>query len=173
MKLLQALKKVKAKFENGTIYKSSGLCHNLTEVGYEKYQSEELLSLFRSWPKFSGNIEYPVHGGIKNMARHMYGSTSNMWDQKTVYGRNRLELLNWCIEQLEKSVKYKVGQRFKIAANDGESYTVILANVSQWQFALIDLESGNRIKDAIELFPKQAITEEHMKQMLGCFKIVN
>jgi hypothetical protein len=175
MKLLQALKKVKATFEDGTIHRWSGLCYNLECQGYHDTQSEELRSLFRSWPKFSGDIEYPVHGGIKNMARYVYGATDNLWDQKTTYGRNRLELLNWCIEQLEaeeKPIKYKAGQRFKIQyENDYETSEVILANTSCWHYALIDLTNGNRIVDPIKV-PHGKFTEVHMKQMLGSFKIV-
>jgi hypothetical protein len=178
MELLQALKEVKAKVKRGDIIKWAGLCYNLECVGFSDTKGEKLQSLFRSWPLFSGNIEYPVHRGIKSMSKHAYttATTDNMWNPKTVYGHNRLDLLNWCIEQLEakeKPVEYKAGQRLNIAAIDGKSYTVILANVAQWKYALINLESGNRIKDAIELFPKQAITEEHMKQMLGPFKIVS
>lgn len=177
MELLQALKKVKSKFEDGTISEWAGLCYNLEDQEYTNSKSEELRCLFRAWPKFSGNIKYPVHSGIKNMARYVYGSTDNLWNQKTVYGRNRLELLNWCIEQLEskeKPVEYKAGQRFKIKyPGETETSDVILANVGQWSFALIDLHNGNRIMDSIELFPRTPITEEHMKQMLGNFKIVS
>jgi hypothetical protein len=176
MELLQSLETVKKNLEYDNIVKWAGLCYNLELVGFSDTQGKELRSLFRSWPKFSGDIEYPVHGGIKNMAKHVYGTTGNLWNQKTTYGRNRLELLNWCIKQLktkEKPIEYKAGQRFKIQyKNDYDTREVILANVSRWNYALIDLTNGNRIVDPIEV-PRGNITEAHMKQMLDSFKIVS
>lgn len=177
MELLQALKEVKAKVKRGDIIKWAGLCYNLERVGFWDTRGEKLRSLFRSWPLFSGNIEYPVHRGIKSMANHAYNKTTDMWDQKTVYGRNRLDLLNWCIEQLEakeKPVEYKMGQRFKIQySGETEISDVILAKVGTGQIAQINLKTGNRIMDAIKVFPGQPITENHMKQMLGNFEIVS
>lgn len=59
---------------------------------------------FRRWPKFSGNIEYPVpHPELNPYTA--YNEARNLWDRDTEYGRNRWDLLEFIIAEIEKEIQ--------------------------------------------------------------------
>lgn len=70
---------------------------SLTAVG------RVLCEAFKKWPKFSGNPAFPIPTGEENVSS-MYYRLDNLWDMDTQYGRDRWELLKFCIEQLEAEI---------------------------------------------------------------------
>lgn len=65
----------------------------------------KLVTLYaRHWPKYSGVPLYPVpHPSLS--AEDAYDLTENMWDRETEYGRNRWELLEFIIAEVEKELQ--------------------------------------------------------------------
>lgn len=97
IKLLKALIKTKAAPTN------VGICGNVNKhiqaswLGY----GDCLTSLFMSWPKYSGNSAYPVpHPDCESDCA--YNATTMMWEG--AYGDLRRELLDHCINELEKEL---------------------------------------------------------------------
>lgn len=64
-----------------------------------------LSELFKLWPQFSGNIYYPVpdpNSSSDPIWAYDYAQDfERMWDRRTLYGRLRWELLNYCIDTLK------------------------------------------------------------------------
>ena len=59
-----------------------------------------LREAFMAWPKFSGDIDYPVPSTTKGVsAKEMYLCTPNKWEGE--YGQLRFELLEFCIGYLQ------------------------------------------------------------------------
>ncbi len=103
-KILVALKNTK-KNKNITV----GICHHIhnfygNRQVSPKELSEEYEKLFRMWPKFSGNIQFPVSGIDGMSAEESYVYTKNLWRQSSQYGRDRMELLDFMISQLESQL---------------------------------------------------------------------
>lgn len=70
--------------------------------------STRLAELFVSWPKAEGNSMYPVpYGGNSSLTRsYAYNSfyrNHDLWGDHE-YGKNRRELLDYCIHKLEASL---------------------------------------------------------------------
>ena len=63
-----------------------------------------LQKLFRSWPKSTQSVSYPVPDprGISARLAYMEGRHHGMWVGE--YGALRMELLEWMIEQLREYV---------------------------------------------------------------------
>ena len=59
---------------------------------------------FESWPKFSGNPDYPVPHPSLPPREAFARCTEGKFNKDTEYGRNRRELLAFLIEQLEKEL---------------------------------------------------------------------
>lgn len=101
-KLLEALKQIREQ-PNPRI----GICHQLDAQSCSDesadYWRSRLRGLFRRWPQFSGNADFPVPHPTKP-ACIAYNSTQNMWDRRTKYGRARWDLLEFCISELEKEL---------------------------------------------------------------------
>lgn len=80
---------------NGSINSRLGICRN---VSFRKCLI--LRELFKTWPKYSGNREYPIQVEDEDPeATYIY--CKNMWDKSTEYGQLRWELLDHCIAQLQ------------------------------------------------------------------------
>lgn len=80
---------------NGPINSRSGICGN---VAYRKCLI--LDELFKTWPKYSGNGEFPIQVEDEDPeAAYLY--CKKMWDKSTEYGQLRWELLDHCIAQLQ------------------------------------------------------------------------
>lgn len=87
-----ALKELKKKVDKGNHYRHRGICGNL-EIPFNIKTSLE--SLFTRWPKYSGNITYPVPHQYLNPI-DAYANTSDHW--VGYYGKLRIELLDHMIE---------------------------------------------------------------------------
>lgn len=82
------------RIKNGDFSTDVGICsnvrilHSILEFG------------FPSWPKFSGNIEYPVpHPQFTPVKGYDYALINDiLWDKETQYGRDRWELVDFLIE---------------------------------------------------------------------------
>lgn len=100
-KLLEALKQIREQ-PNPRI----GICHQLALRCSDEsadYWRSKLRGLFREWPQFSGNADFPVPHPTE-LACIAYNSTQNMWNRRTKYGRARWDLLEFCISELEKEL---------------------------------------------------------------------
>ena len=83
-------------------FKTLGICRKFDcyYLGDATYGHFELRRLFRLWPKYSGDIVYPVPGGHEAFWSAVRYETT--WSGE--YGKLRKELLNFMIEQLEKEL---------------------------------------------------------------------
>jgi hypothetical protein len=82
-----------------------GLCTNVANhtFGGNSYMACKQLmqELFAQWPLYSGCSRTPVPGSNGENASDAYAYTNDKWDRDTEYGRNRWELVDWMIAQLE------------------------------------------------------------------------
>lgn len=74
-----------------------GICGNIGTVSGG--DEEHLAVLFRSWPKFSGNVVYPVPGVDRMTPSAAWARIHDVWVGE--YGALRRELLDHCIAELE------------------------------------------------------------------------
>lgn len=88
---------------------TSGLCGNIAYLQRSKATSYriELSAIFQSWPKYSGDLRYPVPSPYESLcSRSVYYDLStnpySMYDQSHEYSKSRLELLDYLIEKIEK-----------------------------------------------------------------------
>lgn len=121
--LLKALRMVKwdvysGKFEIAVKY--TGICDavihavrsgRVSEVA--RLVAEEIKPLSEKWSKFSGCPAYPIpdpyctdDDGTYEAREIFYAASDEekMWDANTEYGKLRLELLDFCIKQLEQEL---------------------------------------------------------------------
>ena len=101
--LLDTLRRIKAE---GPINSGVGICDAI--AARKRGSTEDLIALFEDlslgWPKHSGNFCFPVPdptGGFPGDA-YMRHHAPDMWSPDHPYGALRLELLDWCIAELEK-----------------------------------------------------------------------
>ena len=83
-----------------------GICLNFEDLLDREWvliDSDELIQgIAATWPKFSGDISYPVpHASLS--PEEAYSKTNNLWDKRTRYGQDRRELLEFIIATLEES----------------------------------------------------------------------
>lgn len=84
-----------------------GICLNFYEAmeegGSYYFDTNHLIqSVAATWPKFSGTLCYPVpHNTLSPIVA--YDESTNVWDKRTQYGRDRHELLEFIITTLEES----------------------------------------------------------------------
>lgn len=95
------------------ILNSVGICGNVYEHGmqndslsYEEVVKVGALSrnIFNFWPKFSGNIVYPIRE-----TRCSYENAScnrTLWDKNTPYGKLRWELLDFMIGSVQDMIDF-------------------------------------------------------------------
>lgn len=113
--MLNGLRKIR---DEGPVHPNDGICRNLSSTTgearkaqgfYEDQVERELVRVFRRWDHWSGSYEYPVpapsgcHTGEFYEARQK----GRLWDRTTEYGQLRWQLLDFCIQELEK---YEVNQ---------------------------------------------------------------
>ena len=98
------LKEIKLAIIDGSEEKS-GICVMFLDITY-KCLADELARCgvsWTTWPKYSGDIEYPVpHPELLPKIAYYKTRGEHMWDDE--YGANRMELLDWLIEQLDKKL---------------------------------------------------------------------
>lgn len=109
-KLKQDLLNALLQIQDKPIDKSAGICYNVEKsMGYDsredRFKTENILEgLFKSWPLFSGSIVYPVPDpdGFDPGCAFMEASDEDMWEG--AYGNLRKELLQHCIDELQKEL---------------------------------------------------------------------
>ena len=138
MSLLSELLAVKACTEGNYRSSNVGICLRISPG-----LKGEFRQLYCKWPKFSGDMAYPiVYGGDPAIEYNKFP----LWGDNP-YADLRRELLDWCIKELTENIgDSSAGDRFIM---DGQEY--ILAQVSPGMFALISLRSGNRYKEAVKI----------------------
>lgn len=131
MKLLNVLKTIRAEVRKGSIksrtrygdrstivVKRTGICWSIDTLARQSKHNDEnqgqiaarlrdeFQEMVRLWPKFSGDITYPIVRSdlVENLdggkeSYEIAQSKGTMWEGE--YGELRLELLDFCIEQLE------------------------------------------------------------------------
>ena len=98
-RILERLQQIKAAERRDS---GMGICVNLVCFGRERIPqaSTWLRYQFPKWPKYSGNPEYPVPATqVGETGDSQYIGTRNLYNPGTEYGRLRLELLDFLIEQ--------------------------------------------------------------------------
>lgn len=98
MTLFEALIKIR---DEGPVFDKYGICETLNRWGMDEW---DFRNLAEKWPSFSGNYVFPVPDPDHNSCSVVYTQAMRngyMWNPDHPYGALRLELLNWCIEQLE------------------------------------------------------------------------
>ena len=101
--VLEAMIRVKGGEIDATIF---GICFNTSQIvgddGCVAYDVIEYLS--PKWPKYSGDIAYPVPSpNGKETPMYAYNYSDNLWTGE--YGQLRYELLDFLIEELTKAVE--------------------------------------------------------------------
>lgn len=89
-----------------------GICYYFKEYNDEYLSYHLIKPYFKSWPKFSGNLDYPVPSPVENgkhivstLAYFAYDLGDDMWDKYTQYGSDRHELLEHCITEATKKLR--------------------------------------------------------------------
>lgn len=87
-----------------------GICYAIEKLRDQVMYSNEnqFTRLTRRWPKFSGRDEYPISttGDARTADNEFYGRADRFGIYSTTpYTRKRMELLNWCIKELENESK--------------------------------------------------------------------
>lgn len=81
-------------------YRPNGIC-----LGVCKQSAYELQIIFPTWPKYSGNLAFPVPAQIENRywngpgAAYLATTPKQKWNKKTEYGQLRRELLDFLIKE--------------------------------------------------------------------------
>lgn len=108
--IFKVLKKLQAKGYDKEA-PSTGICDHLIGELYQKGLLDDdgvdreivyimLAPAFKSWPKFSGDIHYPVPATVETNAHNQYHLTHNLWIGE--YGDLRRELLDHLVEFFRK-----------------------------------------------------------------------
>lgn len=103
--LLNALQRTKELVINGDVPNLYGICRaykTIDRIGGLYYRLLEVDIDWATWPKFSGSLMYPVPSNGNDPSTAFNNNIfcrKSMWEGE--YGQNRMELLDWLIEQLE------------------------------------------------------------------------
>jgi hypothetical protein len=82
-----------------------GLCWEMVQLDFSvEIREFILIQLAPEWPKFSGDILFPIPH-YKLPPIDAYVMTRNLWNPRTEYGRDRLELCGWLAKQLRKELR--------------------------------------------------------------------
>ena len=102
----------------GNFDKGYGICTNLSNKVnsqieesecYEsaRYESEQILKqAFYKWPKFSGDVQFPINDPYNEVSAHKAYGYLPKWTGE--YGALRFELLDHVIDCLKKEVLYEL-----------------------------------------------------------------
>lgn len=94
--LLEDLKSLHSQKQVPDNWNVDGICVHL-----QYYNKDEFKMLATSWPKYSGDSDYPVPG-YYFIGANTEDESQRMWDREVSdYAALRWELLEWCIEKLE------------------------------------------------------------------------
>lgn len=99
----------------------AGICGNIGTVSGG--DEEQLTALFRSWPKFSGSVVYPVPGVDRMTPSEAFVYIHDVWVGE--YGDLRRELLDHCIAELEAQFpETPTDEELRAKLRDGATYRV-------------------------------------------------
>lgn len=102
MLLLEALENIRDK---GPANRLCGICANVRDLLKGEYTNLQITNrqkeLFVKWPKFSGDLSFPIEGGEAAYDNAKWEGT--LWKEDTEYGRLRKELLLFMINELRKN----------------------------------------------------------------------
>lgn len=101
MKLIDALQTVRDRVTRAGYHPHAGICTEIKWSFPGRWDRRvqllaEFSELAKGWPKYSGDRTYPIPGGEGAYVAHMQARTLWTGEQRAL----RLELLDWCIEQL-------------------------------------------------------------------------
>lgn len=122
--LLVSLVAIKKLAEDGheDMEKLGGICSSITFVSEKRRMRRSdidtmkmfFVSMCKQWPGYSGDATYPVPSG--ETIPGIFGPTETTpetayhfrkcWDLESEYGKNRMWLLDWAIEELEKETMH-------------------------------------------------------------------
>ena len=97
--LTQLLSQLKELQEKGPKYPTLGI-YQVSTYETRPYFRE----IWEKWPKYSGMGLFPVpefEGQYGKEAEDSFYKTHLLWDKDTEYGRNRWELLEWMIKEIQ------------------------------------------------------------------------
>jgi hypothetical protein len=90
--------------KSGPLSGHYGICWEVRrrdEDFYDGNAEEALKRLFKTWPKFSGNLRFPIPSPIVEPPSDPFYrgiDRGNNWNKRTKYGRLRWELLDFLID---------------------------------------------------------------------------
>ena len=100
--------------KEGNFDEEYGICTNLSEevnsqIGEsEYYDSWEILKeAFYKWPKFSGDVNFPINDPYNKVSAHRAYDDLPKWIGE--YGALRFELLDHVIDYLKKEIESATG----------------------------------------------------------------
>jgi len=87
--------------------KEYGMCTDLdvhTNINIRAaYIGDRFKHIYKTWPKYSGSINFPVpHPKLNSTQAYQIGKS--LWDARTTYGKNRLELCLYIADRLEEEL---------------------------------------------------------------------
>lgn len=96
-----------AHIDNDKFCSGAGICYNMenymcdSDVAAKYFEVrkevwELMHEAFEAWPKFSGELDFPVPGEYDCWTE--YNTTKDKWDLATQYGKDRMELLEFMID---------------------------------------------------------------------------
>lgn len=99
MSLLEELKRVHNKMQNPENWEANGFCILIPHNDAHKCK---LYAMFTEWPRFSGNLCFPVTTSGDPRCDYMHQwENDEFWDREnSEYAALRWELLEFCIAQL-------------------------------------------------------------------------
>lgn len=103
MSLITKLKELRSKVNSEGFSTDVGICGQLILTDKEL---TKLNKAFTKWPKFSGELSYPIplSRTTPKIAYIKYSVNCwNMWDKTEEYGKLRHELLDFCISHLKQT----------------------------------------------------------------------
>ena len=93
----------------GNFDKEYGICGNLSDKVYDEvpeecYDPRQILKqAFYTWPKFSGDVQFPINDPYNEVSAHNAYVQLPKWEGE--YGALRFELLDHIINCLKKEIK--------------------------------------------------------------------
>ena len=94
----------------GNFDKGYGICGNIGHKVYSQVEESEreelwriLLQAFYTWPKFSGDMDFPIKDPYNEISAHKAYSYLPKWVGE--YGALRFELLDHVIDFLKKEIE--------------------------------------------------------------------
>ena len=109
-KYLQLVLDAALDIKAGNFDKGYGICSNLINKvnsqveESERYELEQILKqAFYTWPKFSGDVQFPINDPYNRVSAHRVYGDLPKWIGE--YGALRFELLDHVIDRLKREIK--------------------------------------------------------------------